>query len=89
MPSYYDGTETGKSITVEIPQTWSSCRVLAFDACVMLACERLFHMQFSPFSYSWSWEVDSIFQLELIPDFFHSHDSSYHSVEEEKNKLLH
>ncbi|CAH8331405.1 unnamed protein product [Eruca vesicaria subsp. sativa] len=77
VPSYFDVTETGKSITVQI---LPSPKVLGFDACVMLTCGRLFRMQFSPFSYSWSWEVDSIFQLELKQDLFHSHESSFNSV---------
>lgn len=81
MPSYFGDQETRTSITLEV---LPSPKVMAFDGCVLLACLSPFHLQFSPFSYNWCWEVDWIFRLELRPDFFHSHDeSSFHTFQEE------
>ncbi|KAJ0232056.1 ADP-ribosyl cyclase/cyclic ADP-ribose hydrolase [Hirschfeldia incana] len=85
VPSYFGDPKTRTSITLEIPQVLASPTVMAFDACVLLACLRPFGLQFSPFSYNWSWEVDRIFRLELKPAFFRSHDeSSFHTFQEEE-----
>ncbi|KAL1193484.1 putative disease resistance protein [Cardamine amara subsp. amara] len=81
VPSYFDNIETGKSLTIGLPQIWPSPKILGFDGCIMIACERPLHIQFSPFSYDWDWGDERYFYFYLKPDIFHCQDSSFHSTE--------
>jgi len=81
VPSYFDHIDKGKSLTIDLPQIWPSPKLLGFDACVVIACERPFDIQFSPFSYDWDWGYERYFCLYLKPDF-HSTDPSTEDEEE-------
>ena len=82
MPSYFDTIGTGKAYTTGLP--WPTPKLVGFDVCIVIACERGFHIQFSPLSYDYDWNYERYFHLYLQPDLFHYQDSSYHSTEEEE-----
>ncbi|KAL1193268.1 Disease resistance protein RPS6 [Cardamine amara subsp. amara] len=86
VPNYFDDIGTGYSITIGLPPIWPPPKVVGFDGCIMIACERSFHLQLSPFSYDWDWGYERYFHLHLKPDLFHCRDNSLHSTEEEEEE---
>ncbi|XP_019093907.1 PREDICTED: disease resistance protein RPP5-like isoform X4 [Camelina sativa] len=87
VPSYFDKIKTGKSLTIGLPHSWPSPKMLGFDGCIMLSCKKPFHIRFSPFSYDWDWGYERYFYLYLKPDFFHCRESSFHSTEDEEEAV--
>ncbi|CAH8331420.1 unnamed protein product [Eruca vesicaria subsp. sativa] len=82
VPSYFDKIGTGESYTTGLP--WPRPKLIGFDGCIVIACERGFRIQFSPLSYDYDWNYERYFHLYLQPDLFHCRDSSLLSTEEEK-----
>lgn len=81
MPSYFDNIWTGRSYTIGLP--WPSPKLLGFDGCIVVACERPFHIQFSPLSYDYDWGYERYFHLYLQQDFFQCHKYSSTGEKEE------
>lgn len=88
VPSYFDNIETGKSLTIGLPRIWPSLKMLGFDGCIMISCERPFHIQFSPFSYDWDWGYERYFYFYLKPDIFRSSHSTEDKEEAVKSDHL-
>uniref|UniRef100_A0A1J3IXV6 ADP-ribosyl cyclase/cyclic ADP-ribose hydrolase n=3 Tax=Noccaea caerulescens TaxID=107243 RepID=A0A1J3IXV6_NOCCA len=82
VPSYFDNIWTGKSYTISLP--WTSSKLLGFDGCIVVACERPFHIQFSPLSYDYYWGYERYFYLYLQQDFFQCHNYSSTGEKEEE-----
>ncbi|KAG7659359.1 NB-ARC [Arabidopsis suecica] len=66
MPNYFDNQSPGATIQL-------SPNIMDFAACVIVACRRPFHLQFSKTSYSGKWdEGGGVFQINLKPELHRS-----------------
>ncbi|KAG7589920.1 Toll/interleukin-1 receptor homology (TIR) domain [Arabidopsis suecica] len=89
VPSYFGKINTGNPLMIDLAyiRGRTSPKMLGFDGCIMIACERPFDIQFSPFSYDWDWGYERYFYFYLKPDFFPSQESSFHSTEDEEEAV--
>nr|VDD63114.1 unnamed protein product [Brassica oleracea] len=66
IPRYFVNQFPGGSIQL-------SFNSVGFTACIIVACSRPYHLQFSESSYCWSWEAGGVFRINLRPNIYRSY----------------
>lgn len=84
MPGYFDNQSPWTSTRISLPPIWAVPKLVGFVACIMVACERPFHLQFPAFSYNWNCESSRKFRINLKPNLYRSPE-----IEEEKDVRSH
>ncbi|CAN6938353.1 unnamed protein product [Brassica oleracea] len=73
VPSYFDNQSSGTCISLPLMRHTST--IVGFASCVMISCERSFHLQFPVLSYDWKCEDDEVIQMNLKPNLYHASDT--------------
>lgn len=83
MPIDFENRSLGTCTTISLPPIPADSHH-RFDACIIVACERRFHLRFPAFSYHWNYEARGrVFRVNLKPDLYRSSElaaTSHHLI---------
>lgn len=84
MSRDFENRSLGTCTTISLPPIRDSHMFVGFDACIVVACQRSFHLRFPAFSYHWSYEAGrGVFRVSLKPDLNRSSEidvTSHHLI---------